>query len=97
MISPSFEFSQFAASVRGKAYDDVIFDAQEELIAAWRQAVHGNKTHENDIKQIETYQKTLKEFISFLRYSVSTVHSDNENYRYFIEVKEHMPKKEIHN
>ena len=95
MISPSYEFSQFAASVRGKSYDDVITDAQQELISAWRRSVHVDKENGTENEQNKTYQKTLKEFISFLRYSVNTVHTDSENYRYFIEVKEQMPKKEM--
>ena len=87
MISPSYDFSQFATSVKGKPYDDVICDAQQELIYAWRRALREDAHEQN-----QTYQKTLKDFISFLRFSVKTVDQDNENYGYFIEVEQMMPR-----
>jgi hypothetical protein len=42
MISKSYDFSQFATAVKGKAFDDVICDAQQELIYAWRRVARSH-------------------------------------------------------
>jgi hypothetical protein len=94
MISPSYDFSQFATSVKGKPYDDVICDAQQELLSVWRRVVRVDNIHEAERELIQAYQKNLKDFITFLRYSVDTVSNKNENSRFFLEVKELMPKKD---
>ena len=93
MISPSYDFSQFATSVKGKAFDDVICDAQQELIYAWRRVAKEKDLPPIEHEQNKNYQKALKDFISFLRFSVKTVDEHDENYPIFVEVKNLMPKK----
>jgi hypothetical protein len=70
MISSTFDFEQFADTVKEKDFFDVIYLAEQEAIKAWR--ISNKKKLQNgfDSDICRSYQSKLKGLINYMRYGV---------------------------
>ena len=70
MISSTFDFEQFADTVKEKDFFDVIYLAEKEATRAWR--ISNKKKIRNSIDSdlCRSYQSKLKGLIHFMRYGV---------------------------
>jgi hypothetical protein len=68
MISATYDFEQFANSVKGEDYFDIIYFAEQEAIEAWRIC---RKVGSSGGK-CSSYQSKLKGLIHFMRYGIKS-------------------------
>jgi hypothetical protein len=70
MISSTFDFEQFADTVKEKDFFDVIYLAEQEAINAWRISNKKKLLNGFDSDLCRSYQSKLKGLIHFMRYGV---------------------------
>jgi hypothetical protein len=83
MISSSFNFEQFADSVKEKDYFDVIYLADQEATQAWRISNKNKLLKGADADLCRSYQSRLKGLIHFMRYGVKPKNLNNQDDQLF--------------
>ena len=79
MISTTYDFEQFANSVKGEDYFDIIYAAEQEAIEAWRLCRKGKALDGKGAG----YQSMLKGLIHFMRYGVKPTNLKNRDIKLF--------------
>ena len=70
MISPGYDFKQFVEATKKKDVYEIIYLADQEALAAWRQSRRSaDSSNDNNEKSID-YQNHLKNLINHMRSSV---------------------------
>ncbi len=70
MISSTFDFEQFADTVKEEDFFNVIYLAEQEAIKAWRISNKNKSLNSDDYDLCRSYQSKLKGLIYFMRYGV---------------------------
>lgn len=70
MISSTFDFEQFADTVKEEDYFDVIYLAEQEALRAWRISKKNKLSNGSDFDLCRSYQSKLKGLIHYMRYGV---------------------------
>ena len=70
MISSTFDFEQFADTVKKEDFFNVIYLAEQEAIKAWRISNKNKSLNNADYELCRSYQSKLKGLIHFMRYGV---------------------------
>ncbi len=70
MISSTFDFEQFADTVKEEDFFNVIYLAEQEAIKAWRFSNKNKSLNNDDYELCRSYQSKLKGLIHFMRYGV---------------------------
>ena len=79
MISETYDFQQFADSVKGEDFFDIIYLAEQETIEAWRVCRKGRSSD----GKCASYQSKLKGLIHFMRYGVKPTNLNNRDVKLF--------------
>ena len=83
MISPKFNFEQFANAVMGKDVYDIIYLAEKEATEAWRRTYRKQSYIGEEEANSRYYQEKLIGLIDYLRHGVKPrayqKHNGNEN------------------
>lgn len=83
MISPKFNFEQFADAVKGKDVFDIIYLAEKEATEAWRRTYRKQVFIGDEEVKSQYYQEKLIGLIDYLRHGVKPIayhrHNGNEN------------------
>jgi hypothetical protein len=96
MISTRCNIQEFFNKINGMNHEEAIDLAHQEATAAERCLLSQRiSDYANDSRPLNciNYSKTLKEFISYLRYSVKPKISDDVKYRLFHSYVKHQAKR----
>jgi hypothetical protein len=85
MISSSYNFSGFfeALDAEDRDYLDIIYLAEQEATEVERMLYNPKSLTKIPFHEVENYAKTVKNFISFMRYGVKPVGVDNADFDLF--------------
>ena len=81
MISEDCRIETFFTSIKGKNYNEAINIANMEATEAERLLLQGKNKTRLDYTEKAQYVKCLKEFISFIRYSVMRNKMPKDNFQ----------------
>ena len=83
MISKSYDIKEFIEAVKDKVYLDIIYMAHQEATEAERFFYRTRSSQNPESLESKKYADLLKDFISYLRYTVKPADIADENVRLF--------------
>lgn len=83
MISPTYNFQQFAEAVKERDYYEIITLAEQEATSAWRQTYSKHEIQDGSALRSKEYQYKLLGLIDFLRHSIKPQTVDDQDFQLF--------------